>query len=180
MSKILDWFLGLFSNWSDLFRQVDLSSPSWDLFILLLFIMGVFLYGITMNRDRLLIVLVSMYISMAVIYNVPYLTRRGLGIGENFSLKVVFFIFLFIFLLYILSRMPLLYSLGGGGGGGVVQIIIFSMLHVGLFVSIILSFLPTNILDAFAPITRAIFTSDLGKFFWTILPILTMALMKKK
>ncbi len=179
MSKVLDWFFGIVSNWSDLFRQIDLSSPSWDIFILLLFIMGVFLYGITMSRDRLLIVLVSMYISMAVIYNVPYLTRRGLGIGETFSLKVVFFIFLFVFLLYILSRMPLLYSLGGGGGG-VVQIIIFSMLHIGLFISIILSFLPINVLDAFAPITRAVFTSDLGKFFWTILPILTMAMMKKR
>lgn len=179
MTKILDWFLGLFSNWSDLFRQIDLSSPSWDLFILLLFAVGVLLYGVTMSRDRILVTLISMYMSMAVIYNIPYLTRQGLGIGETFSLKVVVFIFLFIFLFYILSRSQLLYSLGGTEGG-IFQVILFSLLHVGLLVSVILSFLPANVLHAFAPITRQIFASDFGKFFWTSLPIITMALMKKR
>lgn len=179
MSKILDWFFGILSNWSDLFRQIDLSSPTWDLFILLLFATGVLLYGITMSRDRILVILISIYMSMAVVYNTPYLARRGLGIGETFSLKVIFFILLFIFLFYILSRSPLLYALGGAGGG-IFQTVLFSLLHVGLLVSVILSFLPTNVLSAFAPITRIIFTSDFGKFFWTILPILTMAMMKKR
>jgi hypothetical protein len=179
MSKLLDGFFGIISNWVDLIHQIDLSSPTWDLFILLLFVIGVLLYGITMSRDRILVTLISMYMSVAVIYNVPYLAQGGLGVGETFSLKVIVFIFLFIFLFYILSRSPLLYALGGQGGS-LFQTIIFSLFHVGLLVSIILSFLPTNVLNAFAPITRMIFVSDFGRFFWTALPILTMALMKKR
>ncbi len=179
MSKILDWFLGIFSNWSDLFRQIDLSSPSWDLFILLLFATGVLLYGITMSRDRILVTLISIYMSVAVIYNTPYLANKGLSVGETFSLKVVLFIFLFIFLFYVLSRSPLLYALAGQDGG-LFQTVLFSLLHVGLLVSVVLSFLPGNVLSAFAPITRIIFTSDFGQFFWIMLPILTMAFMKKR
>jgi len=179
MTKILDWFFGILANWTDLFKTIDLSSPSWDLFILLLFVIGVLLYGITMSRDRILVILISIYMSMAVVYNTPYLTRHGWGMSETFSLKAVFFIFLFIFLFYILSRSQLLCGLGGMDGG-IFQTILFSLLHVGLLVSIFLSFLPLNILDVFAPVTRQIFASDIGKFFWTILPILTMAFMKKR
>src|SRR3989339_498669 len=46
------------------------------------------------------------------------------------------------------------------------------LLHGGLLVSILLSFLPAKFLTQFSPWMLNIFTSGKGHFWWTVLPIL--------
>ncbi|MCC6214444.1 MAG: hypothetical protein IT376_06220, partial [Polyangiaceae bacterium] len=66
-----------------------------------------------------------------------------------------------------------------GGVGSWWQTMIFSVLQVGLLISIALSFLPSELLNNFMDITRQIFTSYWGKSAWLILPLIMMALMPK-
>ena len=52
---------------------INLSDPSWDLFILMFFVVGALLYGFTLGRERVIVLIVSMYMGLAVIGNAPWL-----------------------------------------------------------------------------------------------------------
>jgi hypothetical protein len=54
------------------------------------------------------------------------------------------------------------------------QTIVFSILHIGLLISITMSFLPPEILNKFAPLTKQIFTGEWEQFGWIAAPMLAM------
>ncbi len=60
------------------------------------------------------------------------------------------------------------------------QVILFSFLHVGLLISVALSYLPPEAGERLAPFTRDVFISDPGKFFWIVAPVFAMMISKNK
>lgn len=160
--------------------NINWASPTWDLFIVLFFIVTVFLYGMTMGRDRIIVILVSIYMSLAVVSNAPYLGQlhADINISEYFALKVTTFLGLFVLLFFLLSRSALLRTFGSFASGTWWQVFLFSVLHVGLLVSITLSFLPAEAVGNLAPMTQEVFASDGGRFFWVVSPIFAMVLLK--
>jgi hypothetical protein len=164
-------------------QSIDWSVPTWDLFIAIFFIIGAFLYGFSLGRDRVIVILVSIYMALAVINTAPYLnalTGKDISInfGPNFAFKVTLFLGVFVALFFLLSRSALSRTFAGAGGGGWGQVILFSFLHVGLLTSVILSFLPIPAAEHLMPITRKIFTSDLGQFLWITTPIVAMIIFR--
>jgi len=163
---------------SNALSQINWSRPSWDLFIFLFFFIIAFLYGFSLGRDRILVILVSIYIALAVVPSFPYLDRLYLDLSiQGFAFRVTSFYIIFIVLFFLLSRSALLNLLGAqatGIGDNVFEVVIFSVLHVGLLVSITLSFLPKLALTALSPVTREVFTSDMGKFLWLVAPVIAM------
>src|SRR3989338_6215068 len=129
-----------------LVSSINWSRPSWDLFIFLFFFIIAFLYGFSLGRDRILVILVSIYIALAVVPAFPYMDKLYLDLSANgFAFRVTSFYILFIVLFFLLSRSALINLLGAqttGIGDNVIEIVLFSILHVGLLVSITLSFLP--------------------------------------
>jgi hypothetical protein len=160
-------------------KQLNLSHPTWDLFILLFFLVAVFLYGFSLGRDRIIVILVSIYMALAVVRSLPYLDqfRAEVNVGKVFAFQLTTFLGLFVVLFFVLSRSALLRSLGVGEYGSIVQVMLFSFLQVGLLTSVTLSFLPASALGHFAPLTRLIFVSDIGKFAWVILPVVSLGLI---
>ena len=157
---------------------INWSRPSWDLFIFLLFFIIAFLYGFSLGRDRILVILVSIYIALAVVPAFPYLDRLYLDLSvQGFAFRVTSFYIIFIVLFFLLSRSALLNLLGAqntGIGDNIIEVVIFSVLHVGLLVSITLSFLPAVAVAQLAPATREVFTSPMGKFLWLVAPVVAM------
>ena len=153
---------------------INFQTPNWDLFILLLFVIGAFLYGLTMGRDRVIVILVSVYMALAVVANAPVLRDLNLlqlSVSDNFVLKIGFFIGAFVILFFLLSRSALLHTIGSNSSpGSWWQTIVFSILQVGLLISITLSFLPTEVSGTLTPLTREIFLSYWGKSGWLIFP----------
>jgi len=158
--------------------SIDWSRPSWDLFIFLFFFIIAFLYGFSLGRDRILVILVSIYIALAVVPAFPYLDQLYLDVSiQGFAFRVTSFYLAFIVLFFLLSRSALNTLLGAqatGVGDRLIEVIIFSVLHVGLLVSITLSFLPDAALGELAPGTREVFASDLGQFLWLVAPVVAM------
>lgn len=158
--------------------KIDWSRPSWDLFIFLLFFIIAFLYGFSLGRDRILVILVAIYIALAVVPAFPYMEKLYLDLSfSGFAFKVSSFYVVFIVLFFLLSRSALVNLLGAqatGIGDNIIEVILFSLLHVGLLVSITLSFLPKAALLQLSPATREVFTSDMGKFLWLIGPVIAM------
>jgi len=175
------------STGTQLFGSINWSQPSWDLFIILFFIIAAFLYGLSLGRTRIVVILVSIYMALAVVSNAPFLRDATIQNQINDTLENLFvfrismFIFLFILLFFLLSRSALLKSISPTEeAGSWWHVVLFSFLHVGLIISVVLSFLPPESAASLAPLTRSIFTSEFGRFAWIVGPILAMILIRGK
>lgn len=164
------------------FSAINWSAPTWDLFILLFFVIGALLYGLSLGRDRVIVILVAVYMALAVVSNTPVLNSFdfSVALNSNSVLKITMFLGLFVVLFFLLSRSALLKTIGSSGApGSWWQTIVFSVLQVGLLISITLNFLPADMTRALSEGTRQIFMSDNGRSAWMILPILVMVLAPK-
>lgn len=164
----------------NLLGNLNWAMPSWDLFILLFFGIGVVLYGFSLGRERVLTILISIYIGLAIVSNLPYITEdvsRKFGFGPVFVLKIIVFTVSVVGLFFLFNRIGALASLSKKSP--ISHVILFSVLHTGLLISVILSFLPSSIKASLAPFTQALFISDLARFLWILAPIVAMFLLKK-
>lgn len=156
---------------------LDWQNPSWDLLIIVLFLIAALLYGISLGRDRIIIILVSIYMALAVIQALPPFVL-SIKIEEIFAFQITAFVGIFLVLFFFLSRSAILRTLGSKAAQGRLwQVLLLSFLHVGLLLSIALSFLPAEIAQNFAPFTRMIFTDPWARFGWITAPVLAMLLM---
>jgi|TARA_B100001971_G_C17953543_1_gene413782 hypothetical protein len=158
---------------------INFNEPTWDLFIILFLILGAFMYGLTLGRDRIILVLISTYMALAVMNAAPFLDQFApVDYGPNnvFTFRIIVFLGVFIILFVLLSRSSLMRSLGRSESRGAWwQVIVFSVMHIGLMVSIILKLVPVEFHEQLSPITRQWFTGQQAEFFWLIGPIIALA-----
>ena len=162
--------------------QVNWFQPSWDLFIVLFFIVASLIYGVSLGRDRIIVILVSIYMSLAIVNYIPFVSSFSANISVNdaFALRVSVFLGVFIMLFFFLSHSALMRTLAHGAGQGKLwQVLIFSFLHVGLLISVTLSFFPSDLANVLSPMTQALFISELAMAFWVITPVIVMAIFGK-
>ena len=163
------------------FLGIDWSSPTWDLVILLFFLISVLVYSFTLGRDRIVAILLSTYIALAITTNLPFMDRLTdlINRGGIFTFQISSFLIVFAVLFFLLTRGNIIQGLSSLSGSWW-QIILFSFLQVGLLTSIILSFLPDSALGHLSEFTKIVFLSDIGRFVWMVLPILALAFFKGK
>lgn len=167
-------------------QHIDWTRPTWDLFIILFFIVAVFLYGLSLGRDRIVVILVSIYMSLAIVEHAPYINSESFQnainniVNQFFVFQISAFLILFIALFFILTRSALLKTIASSDSPGPWwQVLIFSTLHVGLIVSIILSYIPPETVESvLAPLTRRVFTTEFAQFVWIVGPVLAMIVFK--
>ncbi|MFH1597544.1 MAG: hypothetical protein ABIB97_00540 [Patescibacteria group bacterium] len=159
----------------------DFSKPSWDLFIVLFFVIASLLYGISLGRDRIIVILVSIYMSLAIVNTAPFLPNieTRIMVNDVVVLKISTFLAVFIALFFLLSRSGLLKTIASGDQkGSWWQVIVFSILHVGLLISVTLTFLPQNVIDEkFSTITKTLFIGDWAQFVWIVAPVIAMSFL---
>lgn len=164
--------------------NVSFSTPTWDLFIILFFVIAVFLYGISLGRDRNIIMLMGIYMALAVTNSAPFKMLENkigtLPLGKFAMIPTVLFLGTFVALFFLLTRSSVLRSVGLQMAGPWWQAFLFSVLHVGLLVSVALSFLPATAIASLAPITKTVFTSDIGRFVWVVAPIVAMIILPEQ
>ncbi|MBI5037188.1 MAG: hypothetical protein HZC01_00555 [Candidatus Kerfeldbacteria bacterium] len=167
-------------------QNVDWTRPTWDLFIILFFIVAAFLYGLSLGRDRIIVILISLYVSLALVDHAPFLNSPALQdwlnnfLGQFFVVQISAFLFIFIFLFVVITRSALMRSIGSADTAGPWwQVLLFSVMHVGLLVSIILSYLPAETTNTvLAPLTKQVFSTDPAQSFWIIAPIVALFVLK--
>ncbi len=165
-----DWF-GSIGHW---FGQIDWVNPSWDTFIVIFFLVSSLLYGVSLGRDRIIVILVSIYMALAAIYTMPEFVLN-ITVNGQYAFQVGAFIAIFVALFFILSRSALMRTIGlKASNGRWYQTLIFSFLHVGVLLAITLSFLPEQMIIDNAPLTHTLFTHEWALFLWIIGPIVAM------
>jgi hypothetical protein len=158
------------------------AQPSWDLFIILFFLVLSLIYGIALGRDRIIVIMVSIYMALAVVKYVPFLSEfnANLVLKDVFALKVSLFLGLFILLFFFISHSALIRTLGSGAQQGRFwHVVLFSILHAGLFISVTLSFFPGDMSPWISPTMSELFVSDTAKAVWILLPIFAMVFVGK-
>lgn len=164
-------------------EQVNWLQPSWDLFIVLFFIVASLIYGISLGRDRIIVILIAIYMSLAIVNYIPFISEFNANISVNdaFALRVSVFLGVFILLFFFLSHSALIKTLGHNSAqGGLISVMIFSFLHVGLLLSVTLSFFPTDLADVLSPAMQTVFISDTARAIWVILPVIAMAIFGRR
>lgn len=157
----------------ELTKGVDLSNPSWDLFLVGFFLIGALLYGMTLGKDRIIAIMMSIYMALAVVATLPDFVLN-IKVNDNYTFQITAFITVFVILFFLLSRQAILNALGPGSDGKWWQVILFSVLHVGLLVSVTMSFMPPQVLSNFSDTTLFLFTNEWTHFGWIIAPIIAM------
>lgn len=161
--------------------SINWAQPSWDLFIVLLFVVSAFLYGLSLGRDRILVILTSIYMALAIVNTAPYMESFSLNISVNngSAVKVTVFIGMLLVIFFLLGRTALVGTFAKDSYGKWWHSLVFSFFHTGLILSIIMQYLPTEALNQISEPMRYYFISDPAKFFWLVAPIISMTLVGK-
>ena len=158
----------------------NFQSPTWDMFIILFFLVASFVYGLTLGRDRIIMILIAIYITLAVVGAAPFMDQLippDANPNNVFMYRIALFLGAFVALFFLLSRSAILRALARSDAPGEWwQIVVFSILHVGLLISITLSFIPEEYYGQLSQMTRDWFVGEGAVFFWVIAPIAAMTL----
>lgn len=155
--------------------QVNITAPSWDTFLLLAFVGGTVIYSFFVSRERLAIVLLSVYSALAVVLTTPLLVNAFsvMNSDDFFKYRLGAFIGGFL-LLYALYSHNL--SLRADIGHAWWQAVLLSSLQVGLFMSSILYFIPKQYFTSI--MAELFFTGDIARSVWILAPIGAMIIMR--
>ena len=156
--------------------------PSWDLLILVVFAAAAFLYGLSLGRGRLVMLLLATYFSFIVVEFAPWnIISPYLGLKNGLP-SPTFEIFCFLaLLLFFFFLMPgSILTIKKRGRAIWLQILILAILQIGLLASIILSFLPAKVLPDLHILVKKFFLGPVPSFVWKTIPLLALVLLRRK
>jgi len=149
-------------------------NPSWDLFILLAWVVVSLVYAFAAGRGRVINMLFSLYIAKLLVVEAPWLTNAlSQKLPSQFaSLQLlVSFVIIFIVLFILLGRYAFRTSADGRHFGSVPFTLFFSFLQVGLLINTIIGYLSANTIAAFSPLIKLVFVNPPASFVWLLLPL---------
>ncbi len=165
----------------------SLASFSWDILMLLFLFAASFLYGMTMGKNRMTLVILSTYISFAIFSVLPfsYFTSfDGLTSGNNFFfLKLGIFLLFLTLIFVILNRSffgrlfrvsKALYNIS------FFKILLLSFAQVGLFMSIFFSIALSEKIMEFTGLTSLVFANQTAQAIWFLIPLVFLGLFKNR
>ena len=147
------------------------SNASWDVVLLLGFVIAGFFYGLWSGRARLIAVLFSLYVSKLLFENFRFidLLTQGREALEIFLIRIAVFGVAVIVLAFLFARiLPAPKSFVRERWW---QIFLLSFLEIGLFISIAFQLLPNDTLFTFSPLVNYLFASPDAFFWWLFLPL---------
>lgn len=165
-------------NYLSMLRETTnsfLLNPTWDILLLLFFFFSVFVYGLIVGRNRIIILLLASYPAALINEYIPYPQNflDNLNVFQTIFLKSFGFFILTFFIFWIFkksgfSRKELNKKTG--------QVLFLSFLNVGLWANIMFGYvLAFNAeLIKLAPLNILLFGSDYAHFIWLILPVLAL------
>ena len=159
--------------------KINWAHPTWDLIIYLFLAIFIIFYVFAFAREKVTATLISTYLSLAIVNSVPFLEQISQRMMQSglFAVRTIIFFVAFLLLFFLLLRSNVLESFTNHYSS-LWRILLFSFLQAGLFVSIILSFLPVDALNYLSFFTKIVFISDFGKFVWIILPIFALIFIR--
>ena len=167
------------SDANNLVHGFNWHTPSWDLFIILIWGVASVFYAFAAGRGRIISLLFSLYIAKLLVLEAPWLaTAINNKLPSNFASlqQLVSFLLIFIVLFILLSRYAFRTSADGRHFGSIPFTIVFALLQIGLLINTILGFLAVSG-KTFSPLITIIFLSNGAAFVWLLLPLVFLIIL---
>ena len=161
-------------------NSINWTFSSWDLFVIIVLVAGVFLYNTNLGRDRVFIVLISGYISLALVSKFS-LAREVLGIqlDGSFVNSTAVFIGGIILLFFVFLNSSFTSVFDRGPRGSWFQTAVVSFLQIGFMISVIVSFLSPEETAALSNFIKFFFIENQAQFIWLVSPLLAIMIFKR-
>jgi len=164
-------------------NSISWNTLNWDLFVIIVFAVGILIFGYFLERDRVFVTLISSYISLALLNKAPIIFETigvQIQINNSFANTTAVFLGCIIILFFILSYSAFTSVFDRSPNGAVLQTITISFLQVGFIVSVIISFLSPEEISALPLFTKAAFAENQAQSFWLLAPLIVMLLFRGK
>ena len=158
---------------STLFAGINFHNPSWDAFILLFWLIVSIIYSFAAGRGRIISILVAVYMAELIVIQAPFIgttAAQQLNVALYLGRLIAFLVMFLVFFL-VLSKYVFRTSVEHRGISSWLFSLIFSVLQVGFLISVVLSFLPTEVKVDFSPLISTLFVTQMSQFIWLLLPI---------
>jgi len=163
------------------------SASGWDVFIVLIFLIAVLIYGLFLGRNRMIVILISSYFSFLIVQNIPWwkLSSVGwLGLEQDpsSSLRIILFLGVILLFYFLIPRSILTstFRLKKRGLASWWQLLLIAIVQVGFLSMVIFSFMPQQALANLGSVIKKLLIGPEAQFVWITLPILAIVLMRKK
>lgn len=163
------------------FLRAWLSVSGHHVWILVGIIVLVLAYGVFVGRDRMVTLLLSMYLSLAILTNAPVIASvsRALHVQNHPTLQLAWFLGLFLLMFFLLWRSDILRGMAYERGAWWESVLLVC-LQLGLLISIAFFLLPASLLRTVPGDIQSIFLGDMGRSLWLIAPLLFLAFLGRK
>jgi len=145
----------------------------WDIFLIAIFMAAAFIYGYAIGKNRILLLIISTYLSAVliefVIWDIPGDTR-----GYIFLALTALFFFALPH-----SAFSSALKIKKKGRGTIWQILFFSIAQLGLLAAFLFYYLPESYLAEFSPLIRKVFSLNDWGFGWMIAPLILACIFKR-
>ena len=151
-----------------------LAVPSAVIFLLVLAGVGL-LYGFVAGRDRIVHVILSLYVALAIVTNAPLLSYvyRLFQSVPSITTRLLCFLGMFLVVFFLLWRSHILRGMARERGR-LWEAGLFSLLQMGLVMTIVLLLVPRETVEPLPGLLKNLFVSDLGRSFWLIGPLFAL------
>lgn len=153
-------------------------------FLILVFIfLVIFFYGMNAGRGRTVLLLLSLYVGMILTGLFPYEEKvlENLQIAEPFFLKAGLFIAAILVSFVLLLRSPLrFFAVHEKGRSPILQILLLSVIVLGIFVSYLTTILPEKYLADLDHPVFEYFKTQNAQFWWSLAGMLGLALIRRR
>ena len=158
----------------------NFSNPTPYFLGLIFLFLIILIYGLKAGRGRMILILLSLYTAIVLAGLFPYLEyiSENIKTGESYFIDLGLFITLSLIVLISFTNSSLK-SLANYRGS-IFQILILSILILGVFVSHITVLLPAEIL---AKLDHPIFTyfkTEIAQFWWVLAGVVGLAVLRRR
>ncbi len=162
-------------------NSINWNTLNWDLFVLVVFAVGVLIYSFFWGRDRVFVILISGYISLALLSKAPLIFETfGIQINNSFVNTTAIFIGCLVSSFFVLSYSAFTSVFDRSPTGTALQTVTISFLQIGFIISVIISFLSFEEKNALPLFIKSVFAENQTQSFWLLAPLISIILFRGK
>jgi len=155
----------------------DFSIITWDLFVILFFLIVIFVYGMKAGRGKMFFGIISAYIAIVLTELFPFTpTIAGaLNLKDIYLIKLVLFIVVLAITFLVFSK-----SSGSSYKSHWFQVFLLSLIFTGIVLGNLIAFILKDIPIEFSPLTISFLASIKARFWWLLASVIVLVFVRKK
>lgn len=141
---------------------------------------ALFVIGITVGKSKLIIAMVSIYVTLVIVELLPYKSRISQATPSlpdyilNLAILAAAYVIVFFLLSKSMSRTKITLA-----ETSLLSIIMLSLIQAGFVISTLVSVLPEPLFSSVGPSLRY-FATPAMRFFWSVLPLVSFLFLRPR